>query len=599
MAVSRSFSEYAPVKPRKGDLVLREGDDVNVRLSLTDETTGKPVRGVDLAGWWDRLSPGEQPEPRGISKQIENHLGGGLLGRAEVDLNGYYALTLNADPTISVVDPQFGFGNTSLLAMTPLAAPGGDWTLTEDRQRLFVSLPETNRVAVIDAGAWTVRTNLPVPAPPLRLALQPDQHYLWAAFGSSNQAGVMVFDADTLGVATVFPTRSRPADFAFRPDNSQAFMFQAREGVVTVVDVRSLRVQREIETGGDAAGFAYSPLANALYVSHPVSGELTVIDAQRGEIIARIAAGRGAGALRFAPGGRLGFLLQPEENRLQILDASRNRLVQSGLLGAHPDQITFTKDFAYVRHQATEDVYMVALAGLGVEGSPLAIVALPAGRAPVGRMTLPTPADGIIPTPDPGSVLIPNPGDRAVYFYMEGMAAPKGSLSNYGREPRAALVWDRNLRERSSPGVYETTLRLPRAGRGQFLFYNRTPKLVLSFPLEIGPGAARAARAGQVKVAGASVGGALMAGRPVTARFQLAEVESQRPATSLRDVQIMVMRLPGVWHRRFSASADGEGGYQIEFVAPAAGNYQAFVTSPSGKLPLENPNPLAFRVGPP
>ena len=242
---------------------------------------------------------------------------------------------------------------------------------------------------------------------------------------------------------------------------------------------------------------------------------------------------------------------------------------------------------------------MVPLAGLGGEGNPLAIVELPAGRAPVGRMALPTPADGIIPTPDPGSVLIPNPEDRAVYFYMEGMAAPKGSFSNYGREPRAALVWDRNLRERSAPGVYETILRLPRAGRGQFLFFNRTPKLVLSFPVELAPAAARAARAGQVKVTGAAAGGTLVAGQPIRARFQLAEVETQRPATALRDVEIMVMRLPGVWHRRFQAASDGTGGYEIEFVAPDPGNYQAFVTSPSGNLALENPYPLAFRLGPP
>ena len=48
-----------------------------------------------------------------------------------------------------------------------------------------------------------------------------------------------------------------------------------------------------------------------------------------------------------------------------------------------------------------------------------------------------------------------------VYYYKEGMAAPMGSFSNYGRRPRAVRVVDRSLREQS-PGIYRTEARLRR-----------------------------------------------------------------------------------------------------------------------------------------
>ena len=43
---------------------------------------------------------------------------------------------------------------------------------------------------------------------------------------------------------------------------------------------------------------------------------------------------------------------------------------------------------------------------------------------------------------------VANPADKTIYYYKEGMAAPMGNFSNYDREPRAALVVDRSLRER-------------------------------------------------------------------------------------------------------------------------------------------------------
>ena len=99
----------------------------------------------------------------------------------------------------------------------------------------------------------------------------------------------------------------------------------------------------------------------------------------------------------------------------------------------------------------------------------------------------PPPADSIIPAPGAGAVLVANPKDQSVYYYSEGLAAPMGTFSNYKREPRAVLVIDRSLRERSRPGVYETVARLDQPGQFDVVFLLDQPRIVHAFPVTVEP----------------------------------------------------------------------------------------------------------------
>ena len=56
-------------------------------------------------------------------------LSGSLFSQPALDLNVYHVLALNADPSLTVVDPRFGFGGSQLLALVPLPARGEDWAL--------------------------------------------------------------------------------------------------------------------------------------------------------------------------------------------------------------------------------------------------------------------------------------------------------------------------------------------------------------------------------------------------------------------------------------------------------------------------------------
>ena len=73
-----------------------------------------------------------------MSSSVESIVSGSILSRPELDLNTYYVLALNADATISVVDPLFGYGSSKLLTMVFLKSPGEDWALTADGSRLIM-----------------------------------------------------------------------------------------------------------------------------------------------------------------------------------------------------------------------------------------------------------------------------------------------------------------------------------------------------------------------------------------------------------------------------------------------------------------------------
>ena len=91
-----------------GELV--EGDSVNVRFAVRDTHTGQPLPSLYPAGWLDRLAADEEMTAEQCRSKVSSFIGGGFLSRAELDLNAYYVLSLNDEPSVSVVDPLFSFG---------------------------------------------------------------------------------------------------------------------------------------------------------------------------------------------------------------------------------------------------------------------------------------------------------------------------------------------------------------------------------------------------------------------------------------------------------------------------------------------------------
>ena len=101
------------VDARKVPGQFKEGDDVRFQFSISDTLTKNGLSGAFPAAWMDPV-PNEDND---CTKKVATFITGSILSQPELNLNVYYVLTLNAEPTISVVDPLFGYGGSQLLAL--------------------------------------------------------------------------------------------------------------------------------------------------------------------------------------------------------------------------------------------------------------------------------------------------------------------------------------------------------------------------------------------------------------------------------------------------------------------------------------------------
>jgi YVTN family beta-propeller protein len=481
-----------------------------------------------------------------------------------------------------VVDPLFGYGGSKLLALVPLPSPGEDWTLTSDQNRLFVSMPGAHGVAVVDTRSWTVAATVDIGRVPSRVALQPDEAYLWVA---DADGGVSIVQLDTLRVVSRLATGPGPHQIAFSDDNRFAFVANDAAGTVSVVDIRRLEKLDDVAVGAPIAAMAYSPRARVVYVTRPEDGVVAGIDAATHRVIARIPTAPGAATLAFAPDGRLGFVLNPRTNTVSVVDAAVNRVVRTAAVEKGPDQIAFSSRFAYVRHRDSEIVVMIALDGLDVEGGATSQLDFPGGQHPGGGGSRTSLAPSVVRSGTENAVLVANAQDKAIYYYQEGMAAPMGQFSNYDREPTAAMIVDRSLRE-TTPGVYESVVRLPAAGDYDALVVIDSPRIVHCFPLSIAPAAGRAAEASlTARVEPLVRETTARSGSPVRIALRLTDAGGALLA-GVPDAQVLVVAA-GVWQVREPLRPEAKGIYAMTVVPPAPGLYDVYFMAPSRRMPYQ------------
>ena len=573
---------------------IHSHEDARFTFRISDTASENPLQGLRPAAWLDLRRSKDPTDAQACTRKVAAFLGDNLLSVPAVDLNAWYVLAMNEDASISVVNPRFGFGGSQLLTLIDLDSPGEDWALTQNEQRLFVSMPASDRVAVVDLTSWKVVRRLDTASRPERVALPPDERFVWVSYGD----GIAAFDGETLELAARIPTSKGPHELAFSPDGSLLFVTNSGGGTVTVIDAATARKIADVPTGGRPSTVTFSALSRLAYVGNQSERGVVAVNA-RGEVVARISADAGIRQLRAAPGGRFVFGVNPEKDQLLIIDASANRLVQSGVIHGGPDQVTFSDTLAYIRRRTDATVLMVPLDGIGVPDAPLPLVDFTGGHLPFSKGSLASPADSIVSVPGANAVLVANPADRAVYYYQEGMAAPMGQFQNYGHEPRAVIVVDHGLEE-GPRGVYRTTGQVAKAGSYDAVFYLDSPRVIHCFPLDVAPAPGDPPGPRPVVVRSAlspAAGKALHAGKVSHIRFQVEDGSTHQPIAGLRDLRALVFLQPGIWQTRQAAVESSPGIYEFQFTPVSAGTYQVYFESPSLGLKFNSPHVLTYAAG--
>ena len=560
-----------------------EGKDVELRFEVR-AADGTPLGNVRPAAWIDAREP--DAATHACRDKIQSFLAGSLRARPQVDLNTYYVVTLNVEPSIAVIDPLIGFGGSKLLTAVTLEGPGVDWTLSADQRHLFVAMPLVNRVAVIDTESWRVTANVDVAFRPTRVALHGGQ--LWVL----SDAAVTVIDTASLTPSKSIAIGRGPHQIAF--DEQHAYVSNGRDGTVTLLDAKTFAKVASVRIGESVEGIAFSSLARTLFAIDG-GGTISIIDPRQRNVTRQIAARPGLNSIQFAPGGRWAFVTNANESLVHVVDASNGTIVTTATgVGAQPDQIAFTDDFAYVRAAGSDQVRMIRLASLATDAEANVAV-FPAGQLPPSAARAESFAAAIVPAPEPKSVLVANPADRLVYYYSEGMAAPMGNFSAKGRTPKAVLVVDRSLKE-SSPSVFSIRTRVPAAGTYDVAFFLDSPRVVHCFELAVqaDPNAPRRIER-RVKIE-PLLDKTVRAGEAVELRFRLSDANTKELHRHAKDVRALAFLAPGTWQSRISATPDGEGNYRVNVTPPEPGIYYVFLESASLDLRLNKTHPLIFEV---
>ncbi|HZI49768.1 MAG TPA: hypothetical protein VFD75_18365, partial [Pyrinomonadaceae bacterium] len=270
-----------------------------------------------------------------------------------------------------------------------------------------------------------------------------------------------------------------------------------------------------------------------------------------------------------------------------------NRLMHIVPIGRTPDQITFTRQFAYVRSAGSEYVDMIKLADITKEA---AITHFPAGEKAPGQSPVRSSADAIVPAPEDGSVLVANPADQMIYYYTEGMAAPMGSFQNYRRDPKALLVLDNSLVE-TAQGVYSSVIRLNGSGDYDVAFLLDSPRVVNCFNLKVVEDPNRpAVTTAALKIEPLWKEPTARVGSTFNLRFRATVSGTDQPNQKLEDVGVLVFLAPGIWQYREVAKPLGGGVYEVNFVPPQPGIYYFYFQCPSLDIHYHQIRPITIEA---
>ena len=557
------------------------GPPIDLQLTLADGASATALRGLRPRVWLSRRTEGRAESCMDLARRFAS---GRLSQRADRDLNNFLLVTLNADASVSVINPQVGVGSTRLESLITLPGVGGDWALAQGGDRLLVTLPQQRRLAVIDMTRYRLIDSIDLgEGEPRRLVVSADQRQAYVAMDRSDR--LLTVDLDRLAVVAEARIGRGLHNLVLTDDGRQLVATSSDDDQVTVLDTDGLRVRQRHRVPGTPVFVAWSPLARLAYVAPVNDSRLWAIDPTGGAAPRPLPFERGISALRADPSGRFLVGVREAASELLVLDTANGRLVGRTATVAQPDQVVFSRRFAYVRGLDSLSVTLLDLASLADGRLATNQVPMFQQAAASARQHI-SGADMLAPSPEGDGVIAANGADTALYYYTEGMMAPQGTYRTYSRAPRGLLVLDRSLRE-AAPGDYRSRFSLDKGGRYTLTLLLDQPRVVRCLDFEAGerrddgPGLALDYRWADPAAAGPAP---LDTGRPHALSVQVRDSRTGAPATGLADVQLMVLELPGLSQQRQFARETAPGVYSVEQRFPRPGRWRLSAQIPSRGL---------------
>ncbi len=518
--------------------------------------------GGSLAG----LHPGAWIRPRleGRSEcrdAIRNYLTVGPNASQDIDLNSYSFITLNADDSVGVIDPKLNLASANLLGLNKLPHRIGDWHLSEETAELTLTLPDRDKLSVLNAldGSRLREIDLPVAAE--RFAPVSQANTLWV-YGDSALMVIAVADGELLHS---LPFSAGKKLLAADPLSEQLFIYNTANGELIAIDSRTLQRlwQRTLPYG--LSDLAYSTHADRLYLGSAEHQRITTLFPGERTSVDSIAVNALPRQLHASPDGHWLFALDPENKQVAIIDTASSRPVHHLMFKHGFDQLVFSDLYGYLHHTSSANVSLIHLPSLTTRQTP-SLIEVPFGVKPPGEGPSHLPL--ITPLPEGGAVMVANPADKTLYLYMEdGMLAPANAFKVYSNRPVSLLVHDKSLNE-TSPGVYQTVAAIPRPGEYEVVFYLANPLLVSCQPLSVrGAEDQQPVEAVHRLTQIALRPSRYQAGTPAELKLEM------DPALPNQTIQLLLMKPGSNWQRRIFSRSNAKGELIANLVFPRQGEY--------------------------
>jgi len=197
--------------------------------------------------------------------------------------------------------------------------------------------------------------------------------------------------------------------------------------------------------------------------------------------------------------------------------------------------------------------------------------------------------------PTEAAVIVANPADDNLYFYMEGMNFPRGSFRSYGHSPRAVTVVDRALRE-VEPGVYQSEIKLPMAGKFDVSFVLDAPRIMNCFTMSVDENPALAQKELPPSVEYLVEDRQVVIDEDFRLRFRLVNPNDGSLMDSIEDVSVRFFQAPNRGRTDLAAREVEPGVYEAALGLPRTGLYYVYVAAPSRNLGFADLPYLSLRA---
>jgi YVTN family beta-propeller protein len=546
------------------------------RLTFKDANTGRAMQGFRPAAWLIAQRSSQTAQETSCEAKAQQLVAGSLGSRADIDLNTYRLVTLNQDNTVAFINPHVRLKNSKLESIIQLPGRGYDWAYLHAQHRLVVTMRDENALAVIDTVTRRLVGRVDFAKASLPTRVIADGAHVWV--GLDGQTDLALVDVLAMKEVTRIPVGRGLHTLALAAKTNWLFVTNADDDSVTVIDRTERKRVATINVGKTPVAASWSEAAQKLAVATINGGTLELLDPNEARITTRIALAPGVVNVGMFDQGRHALVINQLSNRATLIDLASGTTKGEMEVAAKPDQISFSREFAYIRGQGTAKMSVLNLQQ--ARTGRLQAVAVPMGqRAPEEAAAAINVASVVASAPEGNGVLVANAADAIIYRYAEGLMVPVGNFSNYKREARALMVLDNSLVE-SEPGVFEAATRFDAGGRYDVVVKNLRPAVTLCFAIDV-PG--RDARTVSTNIAALGIQlestPRLTDGRNAV-RLLLTDANKQ-PITDIADGVLLAVQTTSQWQRRAPLRHLGDGRYEALVSFPEIGTLDLLLSVPS------------------